>query len=61
MIFNVFKGCIHAYYLIIYLINFPTHDHCSSSSSSSSSPLLSLVTSTSEISHPPVHTYTTYI
>ncbi len=31
------------------------------SSSSSSSPLLSLVTSTSEISHPPVHTYTTYI
>ncbi len=33
----------------------------SSSSSSSSSPLLSLVTSTSEISHQPVHTYTTYI
>ncbi len=31
------------------------------SSSSSSSPLLSLVTSTSEISHQPVHTYTTYI
>ncbi len=30
-------------------------------SSSSSSPLLSLVTSTSEISHQPVHTYTTYI
>ncbi len=30
-------------------------------SSSSSSPLLSLVTNTSEISHPPVHTYTTYI
>ncbi len=29
--------------------------------SSSSSPLLSLVTSTSEISHQPVHTYTTYI
>ncbi len=28
---------------------------------SSSSPLLSLVTSTSEISHQPVHTYTTYI
>ncbi len=27
----------------------------------SSSPLLSLVTSTSEISHQPVHTYTTYI
>ncbi len=33
----------------------------SSSSSSSSSPLLSIVTSTSEISHQPVHTYTTYI
>ncbi len=32
-----------------------------SNSSSSSSPLLSLVTSTSEISHQPVHTYTTYI
>ncbi len=32
------------------------HLHCSSSS-----PLLSLVTSTSEISHQPVHTYTTYI
>ncbi len=32
-----------------------------SSSSSSSSPLLSLVTSTSEISHQPVHSYTTYI
>ncbi len=30
-------------------------------SSSSSSPLLSLVTSTSEISHQPVHTYTKYI
>ncbi len=30
-------------------------------SSSSSSPLMSLVTSTSEISHQPVHTYTTYI
>ncbi len=30
-------------------------------SSSSSTPLLSLVTSTSEISHQPVHTYTTYI
>ncbi len=30
-------------------------------SSSSSSPLLSLVTSTSEISHQPVHTNTTYI
>ncbi len=30
-------------------------------SSSSSSPLLSLVTSTSEISHQAVHTYTTYI
>ncbi len=30
-------------------------------SSSSSSPLLSLVTSTSEISHQPVHSYTTYI
>ncbi len=30
-------------------------------SSSSSSPLLSLVISTSEISHQPVHTYTTYI
>ncbi len=30
-------------------------------SSSSSSPLLSLVTSTSEITHQPVHTYTTYI
>ncbi len=30
-------------------------------STSSSSPLLSLVTSTSEISHQPVHTYTTYI
>ncbi len=29
--------------------------------SSSSGPLLSLVTSTSEISHQPVHTYTTYI
>ncbi len=29
--------------------------------SSSSSPLLSLVTSTSEISHQPIHTYTTYI
>ncbi len=28
---------------------------------SSSSPLLLLVTSTSEISHQPVHTYTTYI
>ncbi len=30
------------------------------SSSSSSSPLLSLVTSTSEISHQPVHTYIQY-
>ncbi len=30
-------------------------------STSSSSPLLSLVTSTSEISHQPAHTYTTYI
>ncbi len=33
---------------------------CCNSSSSSSSPLLSLVTSTSEISHQPVHTYIQY-
>ncbi len=36
-------------------------DYSSSSSSSSSSPLLSLVTSTSEISHQPVHTQHTYM
>ncbi len=35
--------------------------HSAKATSSSSSPLLSLVTSTSEISHQPVHTYTTYI
>ncbi len=35
--------------------------HSHYTSSSISSPLLSLVTSTSEISHQPVHTYTTYI
>ncbi len=38
--------------------------HCFSKhfhTGNSSSPLLSLVTSTSEISHQPVHTYTTHI
>ncbi len=52
-------GLVTVHLLSIFL-KFPNSLY-SSSSSSSSSPLLSLVTSTSEISHQPVHTYTTYI
>ncbi len=50
-------GLVTVHLLSIFL-KFPNSLY---SSSSSSSPLLSLVTSTSEISHQPVHTYTTYI